>query len=197
MSDVSKTNELIVQENRHIKDGVLAAIPPGARSDREAIARYRATRDAIVAALPYLERHFVDRDALESATRVPEQGEASAAIERVRAVADQWNATPDYSPSEYDKGRVDQRHDMTAQLLAALDGAPEPEGTRWFAACWRDDNGRLNSLESSTVLREHAEADVKRWRGQEQREPNGQPDRVVLASKISYPWLPVEGESAP
>lgn len=68
----------------------------------------------------------------------------------------------------------------------------EAEGRRWYAACWRDDNGTLNSLESSTVSREHAEADVKRWRAAEAKEDGGQPDRVVLASKISYPWMPVE-----
>lgn len=41
-------------------------------------------------------------------------------LERVRALADQWNETPDYAPSAYDQGRVDQRHDMTMQLLEAL-----------------------------------------------------------------------------
>ena len=50
-------------------------------------------------------------------------------IAAVRALAGQWNATPDYVQSDYDKGRVDQRHDMTEQLLAVLDGAPEPEGS--------------------------------------------------------------------
>jgi hypothetical protein len=38
----------------------------------------------------------------------------------VEALADQWNETPDYTASEYDQGRVDQRHAMTEQLLAAL-----------------------------------------------------------------------------
>ncbi len=41
-------------------------------------------------------------------------------LERVRALADQWNDTPDYASSEYDQGRVDQRHVMTEQLLEAL-----------------------------------------------------------------------------
>lgn len=45
----------------------------------------------------------------------------SEVLARVRALADQWNETPDYTVSEYDRGRVDQRHDMTMQLLAALD----------------------------------------------------------------------------
>ena len=45
---------------------------------------------------------------------------AEAILVRVRALADQWNGTPDYMPSAYDQGRVDQRHDMTQQLLEAL-----------------------------------------------------------------------------
>lgn len=44
--------------------------------------------------------------------------------ERVQALADQWNETPDYMPSAYDQGRVDQRHDMTAQLLELLAEVP-------------------------------------------------------------------------
>lgn len=67
----------------------------------------------------------------------------------------------------------------------------EAEGRRWYAACWRDDNGYLNSLESSTVAREYAEADVTRWRAAEAKEDGGQPDRIVLATKIEYPWMPV------
>lgn len=46
--------------------------------------------------------------------------EAEAVIEKVQSLADQWDATPDYQSSEYDQGRVEQRHDMTAQLLEAL-----------------------------------------------------------------------------
>lgn len=48
--------------------------------------------------------------------------EIEATLARVQALADQWNATPDYTASEYDQGRVDQRHEMTAQLLEALLG---------------------------------------------------------------------------
>jgi hypothetical protein len=48
--------------------------------------------------------------------------EAERILARVRALADQWNDTPDYTPSAYDQGRVDQRHDMTTQLLEVLEG---------------------------------------------------------------------------
>lgn len=47
--------------------------------------------------------------------------EAEAVAEKVRAVCDQWNDTPDYTPSGYDLGRVDQRHEMTAQMLEAIE----------------------------------------------------------------------------
>lgn len=49
---------------------------------------------------------------------------AEVILARVRALADQWNDTPDYTPSVYDQGRVDQRHDMTQQLLEVLDWRP-------------------------------------------------------------------------
>lgn len=41
-----------------------------------------------------------------------------SAVERL---ADQWNATPDWAPTVYDHGRVDQRHEMTMQLLEAIE----------------------------------------------------------------------------
>lgn len=54
-----------------------------------------------------------------------------ARLAPIRALADQWNDTPDYDPSDYDRGRVEQRHDMTGQLLAALsahESAPQAGG---------------------------------------------------------------------
>jgi hypothetical protein len=44
----------------------------------------------------------------------------AARLAPIEALAEQWNSTPDYSPTDYDRGRVDQRHDMTGQLLEAL-----------------------------------------------------------------------------
>lgn len=82
-----------------------------------------------------------------------------------------------------------ERADERASVLAEQG---EPEGQRWYAACWQDDNGILNALESDTILREYAEADVKRWRDAEQREEGGRPDLVVLGTKLRFPWLPVE-----
>lgn len=53
--------------------------------------------------------------------------EALATVARIEALAEQWNSTPDYAPSDYDQGRVDQRHDMTGQLLEALTPAEPTE----------------------------------------------------------------------
>lgn len=47
---------------------------------------------------------------------------AQAILTRVRALADQWDETPDYTATDYDRGRVEQRHDMLTQLLEALEG---------------------------------------------------------------------------
>lgn len=97
MSD--KTNEAIVAE---------------AMVDAGAPLMHSRVEEAVVAAL-------------ESDNRlVGEQTDEEihdAAIDRARALADRWNDTPDYMPSEYDRGRVDQRHEMTEQLLVALDSA--------------------------------------------------------------------------
>jgi len=49
-----------------------------------------------------------------------ESGDLAARLARVEALAEKWNSTPDYNPSEYDQGRMDQRHDMTTELLEAL-----------------------------------------------------------------------------
>ena len=62
-----------------------------------------------------------DRDHWEG-----EYVDACKTIEAVRALADQWDETPDYTPSAYDQGRVDQRHEMTMQLLAILPPTGEP-----------------------------------------------------------------------
>lgn len=64
-----------------------------------------------------------------------------SAVERL---ADQWNQTPDHTPTTYDLGRVDQRHAMTAQLLEAIEAdragvvAEEPEVNEQVKTLLRD-----------------------------------------------------------
>lgn len=48
-------------------------------------------------------------------------------LSAVERLAESWNSTPDYAQTEYDRGRVDQRHAMTMQLLEALDANGERE----------------------------------------------------------------------
>lgn len=50
----------------------------------------------------------------------------AARLADVRALADAWNEIPDYTATVYDRGRVDQRHDMLAELLEVLDPDPGP-----------------------------------------------------------------------
>lgn len=76
-----------------------------------------------------LEAVQAERDAArrEERMRAEDQTKAWRIIARVEALAEQWNATPDYTASTYDQGRVDQRHDMTMQLLEALGDDPDRE----------------------------------------------------------------------
>lgn len=48
----------------------------------------------------------------------------AARLAPVEALAEKWNSTPDYTRTEYDRGRVDQRHDMTTELLEVLSTPP-------------------------------------------------------------------------
>lgn len=54
------------------------------------------------------------------AEAIEQRDAAEAVVERVVALAAAWNDTPDYQPSDYDRGRVDQRHDMTIQLAEVV-----------------------------------------------------------------------------
>ena len=68
--------------------------------------------------------------ALESATRVPEQGEASAAIERVRAIIKPHIDWQLRRAAKFGRTKPDCGCEQ-CQIHAALDGAPEPEaGTK-------------------------------------------------------------------
>ena len=106
MSDVSKTNDLIAEARRW--------------------------RDSQLPASPWGDGHIVNRlaDALESATRVLEQGEASAAIERVRAIHKREVIAVHPGVGEEAWCPACQEH-WPCSTTTALDGAPEPEaGTK-------------------------------------------------------------------
>ncbi|WP_424936689.1 MULTISPECIES: hypothetical protein [Bacteria] len=108
--------------------------------------------------------------------------------------------------SRYSHANIRDRYDADLMMAGFEDGvrwaaevraaalAGQGEGRRWYAACWREDDGTLEPLESETILREYAEAEATLWRGNEERDPAGQPDRVVLATKVRYPWLPVPAD---
>jgi len=56
-----------------------------------------------------------------------------SALARVLALMKRWEGTPDYTRTEYDKGRVDQRHEMWTLLAEALEDveAPKPGLPVW------------------------------------------------------------------
>lgn len=120
------------------------------------------------------------------------EAELAEWIEGKRSWCDQHHGKPDEIELTARADEATIRLLLTKRDALAVSPAPaRDEGRRWYAACWRDDNGTLSALESETVAREHAEADVRRWRDHEEGEPNGQPDRVVLATKIRHPWEPL------
>lgn len=61
---------------------------------------------------------------MELASITAERDAYKARLDAVASLASQWDGTPDYQPTDYDRGRVDQRHEMTMQLLESLDGDP-------------------------------------------------------------------------
>lgn len=118
--------------------------------------------------------------------------EQQSAVERL---AEQWNTTPDYAPTEYDRGRVDQRHEMTMQLLEAIEAdragvvAEEPEGRRWFTAAYRARNGNVIAIGLETVIAADAQATVDEFRREDDEGPE-----YFLASRVIPPWVPVKQE---
>lgn len=61
-------------------------------------------------------------------TAEAERDAALAAIERVRELVEEWRyGMPEYTSSHYQEGQKVQQQKLVGQLLAALDGAPEPE----------------------------------------------------------------------
>jgi len=92
-----------------------------------------------------------------------------------------WLAEHDAAKrAEWEAGMVELARDVLTRS----------KGRRWYAACRRDENGWLNLLEARWSVRAAAEADVARWRAQEAKE-GGEPDRIVVATKLEYPWAPV------
>ena len=102
MSDVSKTNEALIAEAQQHYSEMNGLNSRAAEVMMELVA------------------------ALESATRVPEQGEASVAIERVRAIHQREVIAVHPGIGEEAWCPACQEH-WPCSTVAALDGAPEPE----------------------------------------------------------------------
>lgn len=65
-------------------------------------------------------------------------------MSEIEKLAESWNATPDYAPTEYDQGRVDQRHEMTMQLLEAIEADREEAASALEAAADAFEGGSIN-----------------------------------------------------
>lgn len=102
MSDVSKTNEALIAEAQEHYSEMNGLNSRAAEVMMELVA------------------------ALESATRVPEQGEASAAIERVRAIIKPHIGWQLRRAAKFGRTKPDCGCEQ-CQIHAALNEAPEPE----------------------------------------------------------------------
>lgn len=148
--------------------------------------------------IPHLQAQF-DRALAAHDAEVREEHESETAA-RLSLLL--WHLTGGrLSKSTYDVPTMVAQIEDTFSREQAADiqagvVAEEPEGRRWYAACYSDGNGTYHELESATVSREYAEAAVKRWKSIEEGEPNGRPDLVVLGTKIEHPWVPVKQERA-
>jgi hypothetical protein len=69
---------------------------------------------------PETDGEFIAHARQDVPALVAEVRRLREALGRVEELADAWNETPDYAPSHYDRGRVEQRHDMTGELLTIL-----------------------------------------------------------------------------
>lgn len=72
-------------------------------------------------------------DAETAATGRAEAAEAKVAA--VEALADEWERIPDFAKTQYDQGRVDQRHMAATELYEALgvDTQAKEVGEPWYA----------------------------------------------------------------
>ena len=91
---------------------------------REEAEEFWASEDDARKDYPGAIRSFVGTVQHLAATE-RERDELRATVARVEALVGAWEEIPDYTRSQYDLGRVDQRHMAIADLFAALH--PEQE----------------------------------------------------------------------
>lgn len=176
MSDVSKTKELIAEAREQAaylrgvsRDGSMPYSGEllGSLADAlEAATDVNSKGSGLFGVLGYSD----DDPEVIKARAEAERDAALAAIERVRAVADHWSSDEDAKGLHFD-------------LVAALDGAPEPE---WeYGREYRDEAGCPHVRESSDV----SSPDGHR--------ADGSPywNYRAMRRRPAGPWLPVEGES--
>ena len=101
-------------------DGYQKSVVSGWGHDASGTSASDEDRAYIAAANPSVVLDLIAR----VRTAEAERDAYKARLDAVASLASQWDGTPDYQPTDYDRGRVDQRHEMTMQLLESLDGDP-------------------------------------------------------------------------
>lgn len=120
--------------------------------------------------------------------------EQQSAVERL---ADQWNETPDWANTDYDQGRVDQRHEMTRQLLEAIEAdrkaagvvTEEPESEYGVKFDWKPEPSYVGSYENCRYFMDQPNDSL---------EKHAYPDdtKTLLRRRKAGPWAPVKQEGA-
>ncbi len=131
-------------------------------------------------------------DRVLSRATVPDA--ATAALERVRVLAYQHRSVEQHNEMVPMSDIADLiREPSSAEYLAALDGAPEPEAVEWEYAV-----GGMNP--GSTEAWAHDEDDIssnfdtaRAWT--DEAIASGSFSNAIVVKRRVNPWLPVEGES--
>ena len=118
-----------------------------------------------------------------------ERDAALAAIERCRGVIASWKSVQASNREQFESGNPGMivPIDCVGGLVAALDGAPEPEETEWV---YRARNSMLNS--GAHVSEEAARATLQLMIENHLFEV--EPEPVFVERRPRFAWLPVEGE---
>ena len=127
--------------------------------------------------------------------------EQQSAVERL---AEQWNTTPDHAPTEYDRGRVEQRHAMTLQLLEAIEAdragvvAEEPEWEYGYRLVGDDGNAYKTGFAYDNPAEPRDRAKMRAVEENEGREETGEPRLApeLIRRRKAGPWVPVKQDGA-
>lgn len=82
---------------------------------------------------------------------------------------------------------------MLNEVADRLTAAPAETVPKQYAPCFVNGNGTLSILGTVNKVREYAENKLKMLQDNEAAYPDGNPDAIILGSRVVTPWLPVPG----